>query len=309
MKIALLGSNQLALTVAWSLCHSEVVQDVVYCIGTQYNGNRAIPRGSGTSQNLANRFEDITLSTALSASDTTVSFTNASEGLSDSDVVVLLPTGRPAGFRSKQVLQTTTLASVRQVLPSLQEYTAAAKILVAVPHANTIAAWIHQNLETAKVIGLSNSGATAYLKSEIARRLGLSVKDVAALTIGNDEVMHPLPQYCRVNGIPLTQLMPESDIQRLCEAVVARPSNITEIGEYTLANHIYQIVSAIGFDKKRIMSIGARVSTDTASVFLNVPSKIGSDGVESIVPLELTAAQREQFKQLVAQSAAEQDFH
>ncbi len=294
MKIALFGSGQLARTVAWNLCHLEVVREVVYYTGTQSNVN------------FANRVEDITLATALSADDTTVSVTNTSEGLADSDVVVLLPTGGPAGFRSKQVLQTTTLASVRRVVPSLQEYAADAKILVATPRANAVAAWIHQNLETAKVIGLSNSGATAYLKSEIARQLGLSVKDVAALTIGNDEVMHPLPQYCRVNGIPLTQLMSESDIQSLSEAVVARCSNRTEIGEYTLATHIHQVVSAIGFDKKRVMSVGARVSTDTASVFLNVPSKIGSDGVESIVPLELTAAQREQFTQLVAQSAVEQ---
>ena len=294
MKIALLGSGQLAQTVAWNLCHLEVVREVVYCTGTQYNVN------------FANRVEDITLATALSADDTTVSVTNSSEGLADSAVVVLLPTGRPAGFRSKQVLQTTTLASVRRLVPSLQEYAADAKILVAMPRANALSAWIHQNLETAKVIGLSNSGVTAYLKSEIARQLGLSVKDVAALTIGNDEVMHPLPQYCRVNGIPLTQLMSESDIQSLSEAVVARCSNRTEIGEYTLATHIHQVVSAIGFDKKRVMSVGARVSTDTASVFLSVPSKIGSDGVEGIVPLELTAAQREQFTQLVAQSAAEQ---
>lgn len=306
MKIALLGSGQLALSVAWGICHSELAQQVVFFTDTQ-SGNRQGTRNPRNVQPLNNGVEDITLATAMSASDTTVSLTNSGEELSDSDVVVLLPAALPFGFRTAQALKTTNLSIARQIVPKIQEHAKIAKFLVAMPFANYISAWIHQKHGIDSIIGIANGVSTAHLKSEIANRLGLSVKDVSALAIGNDEVTYPLPQYCRVNGIPLAQLMDESEIQSLSE-VVAAQCPYTSASEYTLASHILQVLAAISLDKKRVLSVGTLISTDTTSVFLNVPSKIGSDGIENIIPLELTEPQREQFKQLVAQSAAAQNF-
>ncbi len=307
MKIALLGSGQLALSVAWGICHSELAQEVVFFTRTQSSGKHG-NLNSRNSRPVANGVEDLTLATAMSASDTAVSFTDSGDELSDSDVVILLPTAVSFGFHSAQALKTTNLSIARQVVPKVLEHIQNVKILVAMPFANHISAWIHQTHGTDVVIGIANGVSTAHLKSEIATHLGLSVKDVSALAIGNDEVTHPLPQYCRVNGIPLTQLMDESDIQSLSAAVAER-CPYTSASEYTLASHILQVLSAISLDKKRVMSVGTRISTDTTSVFLNVPSKIGSDGIEQIVPLELTNSQRDQFKQLVAQSAASQNFN
>ena len=306
MKIALLGSGQLTLSVAWGICHSELAQEVVFFTNTQSSGKYG-NRSSRNSRPIADSVEDITFATAMSASDTTVSFTNSGEELSDSDVVILLPAAVSFGFHSAQALKTTNLSITRQTVPKVLEYMQNAKILVAMPFANYISAWIHQTHGTNNVIGIANGVSTAHLKSEIAIRLGLSVKDVSALAIGNDEVTYPLSQYCRVNGVPLKQLMDESDIQNL-SAVVTERCPYTSASEYTLASHILQVLSAISLDKKRVMSVGTRISTDTTSVFLNVPSKIGSDGIEQIIPLDLTNPQRDQFKQLVAQSAAAQNF-
>ena len=306
MKITLLGFSKLALSVAWGICHSELAQKVVFFTRTQSSGKHG-NRSSRNSRPVADGVEDLRLATAMSASDTDVSFTNSGEELSDSDVVVLLPTAVSFGFHSAQALKTTNLSITRQTVPKVLEHTQNAKILVAMPYANHISAWIHQNHGTNNVIGIANGVSTAHLKSEIATRLGLSVKDVSALAIGNDEVTYPLPQYCRVNGIPLSQLMDESDIQNL-SSVVAERCPYTSASEYTLASHILQVVSAISLDKKRVMSVGTRIATDTTSVFLNVPSKIGSNGIEQIIPLDLTNPQRDQFKQLVAQSAAAQNF-
>ena len=89
-------------------------------------------------------------------------------------------------------------------------------------------------------------------------------------------------------------------------AAVAQRSPYAVSGEWTLVSHILQIVSAIALDKRRVMSVGTRVSAGTTSVYLNVPAQVGYDGVATIVPLELTDQQREQFKKLVGQSAEDQ---
>ncbi len=306
MKITIIGASQIAFSTAWGICHSELAQQINFYNDTQ----SVIKRGNRTAnlQNtLSNSIEDMTLATAICASDTQISLTNKSEELSDSDVVIFLPTSLPYGFHSSQALKTTNLSVTRQIVPKIQEHIQNAIILIAIPYANYIAAWIHQKHGLINIIGIANGVSTAHLKSEIANRLGISVKDVSALAIGNDEVTHPLTQYCRVNGIPLSQLMHESDIQSLSETVAER-CPYTSASDFTLASHILQVVSSISLDKKRVMSVGTRISTDTTSVFLNVPSKIGSNGIENIIPLELTDTQTEQFKELVAQSAASQNY-
>ena len=303
MKIVLLGNIQLALSVAWGLCQSESAREICFVSDVMPNANRFAQPKVGIPENL----RDLVEANALSTNDTVVSFSRSVEGFSGADVVVMLPPMGHSGFRSAQASKTTSIALARKFVPGIQQYAPDAKILVATLPGNYIAAWVHQTLGTTQVIGLANGTATAHLTAEIAKQLDVSVKDVTALAIGNDQETYPLPQYCRVNGIPLAQLMSETDTQGLCEAVVQRCPYTTG-GQYTLVSHILQVVSAIALDKKRVMSLGTPISSGATSVYLNVPAKIGRDGVEGIVPLVLTAEQRKQFKQLVAQSAAEQNF-
>ena len=301
MKIVLLGNNQFAVPVTWGLCGLEVIREVTFVSDAASSKNRFVHAKGASPANL----RDLVEAKALSASDTAISVYNSLEGLSDADVVVLLPPMGQSGFRSPQASKTTGIAFARGCVLGIQQYAPDAKILVATSPANYIAAWIYQALGTGQVIGLGNGAATAHLTAEIANRVKVSVNDVMALTIGSDQETHPLPQYCRVNGIPIAQLMPETDVAQLREAVAQRCPYTTDIG-YTLISHILQVVSAIALDRNRVMSVGTRVSAGSTSVYLNVPAKVGFEGVTDIVPLVLTEAQREQFKKLVAQSAADQ---
>lgn len=297
MKIVLFGNSPFAQTVAWGLGQSELASEIAFVPGTH---------AARTHWDM----EALAKANALSASDTAISFSATLEGLSGADIVVMLPPKGQTVFRSVQAAKTTSLALARQVAPGIKESAPDAKVLVAMSPTNYIASWMHQAIGgDARVIGLGNGASTAHLIHEIARRLGVSVKDVSALVIGNDRGMHPLPQYCRVNGIPLAQLMPDAEIEALIDGIISgSPGSCSSCAEggYPLASHILQVVSAIARDKKRVMSLGTPVSAGATSVYLNVPAKIGRAGVEGIVPLALTEEQRELFKALVAQSAAEQ---
>ena len=301
MKIALLGNNQFAVSVTWGLSQLEVVREVAFVSDAASSKNRFVHSKAAAPTSL----RDLAEANALSASDTEISVCNSLEGLSGAAVIVLLPPMGQSGFRSPQASKTTGVAFARGFVPGIQQYAPDAKILVATSPANYVAAWLYQALGTGQIIGLGNGTATAHLTAEIANRIKVSVQDVMALTIGSDQETYPLPQYCRVNGIPIAQLMPDTDIEHLHEAVAQRCPYTTDMG-YTLISHILQVVSAIALDRNRVMSVGTRVSAGSTSVYLNVPAKVGSGGVVDIVPLALTEQQREQFKKLVAQSAADQ---
>ncbi len=301
MKVVLLGNSQLAVSAAWGLCQSETAREIVFVSEATSNRNRVVASKTDAPGSL----RDLVESNALSASDTAISFSNALDGLAGADVIILLPPTGPSSFRSAQASKTTGIALVRRFVPGIQQHAPDAKILMAISPTNYIAAWTHQALGEGKIIGLGNGAATAHLTAEIAKRLEVSVKDVTALTIGSDSETYPLPQYCRVNGIPLAQLMPETEVASLRETVSQR-CPYTMQSEWTLISHILQVISAIALDKKRVMSVGTHISAGETSVYLNVPAQIGSDGVTSIVPLELDTHQREQFKTLAAQSAEDQ---
>ena len=301
MKVALLGNSQFAVSTAWGLCQSETACEIVFVSDATSTQNRFVPSKEGAPEKL----RDLVESNALSASDTIISFFNSLEGLSGADVVILLPSMGQSGFRSPQASKTTGITLAKRFVPEIRQYAADATVLVAISPANYIAAWMHQAFDGGNIIGLGNGAATAHLTAEIAKRVEVSVKDVTALTIGSDTETYPLPQYCRVNGITLAQLMPSTEIKSLCEAVSQRYIYNAQ-SEYTLISHILQVVSAIALDKKRVMSVGTHISAGETSVYLNVPAQIGSSGVGSIVPLELDEKQREQFKKLVTQSAVDQ---
>ena len=293
MKVSILGRGDSTLPVASEICQSDVVSEVAFV-----DDERGLPRGAT---------RELEASLAVGGHNVTISVSRVSAALADSEVVILLsPSSRDAVY-SPQANRNANLALARYAAKNLKQHAPGARILVAMPPANFLAHLIHRELETepGQVIGLSNIRANAHLKHQIANRFGVSGTDVAALVVGNDESVLVLPQYCRINGIPIDQLLGDSEIRELAtganESVAARADS-----PYSLSACLGQIVGAIGLDKKKIIGVGALIRASASSVYLSVPAKIGSRGVEEIIKLDLTDEQQRQFTRLVSRSVADQ---
>jgi malate dehydrogenase len=229
--------------------------------------------------------------------------------LSDSEIVILLPHSKPTSLRSTQVQHSLNFSLVRNFAQSIKQYAPAARVVVAMQPAASLAFLVYRELkaDAGQVIGLSGGIANAYLKAQIAERLGVSAQDVTTLVIGNDETIYPLPQYCRVSGIPLNQLLNAQQIGELTVATNALHKRSANADfTYSLSVLITQIVTAIALDKKRIMTVSSLIKARESEVYLVVPTKIGRNGGEEILQLDLTDAQRKQFTQVVAKSIKEQ---
>jgi malate dehydrogenase len=293
MKVSILGQAQYTHSVASIICQTNIVAEVALV-----DEKRGIPRDT---------VEDLREATALAGGDTILTVSADAGVLSESQVVILLaPHARPV-VRSVQAHRTANVVPVRRFTQLIKAYAPTARILIAASPANFLANFVHHELEAenGQVIGLSSGMATAYLKTQIADQLTVSVSDVTALVIGNDDTIYPLPQYCRVNGIPIDQLMSDEQLGELTSGANERHRRLTSAeASYSQSVWVSQIITAIALDKKRIMSVGALVRSSNSAVYLSVPSKIGANGVEAIIQLELTETQREQFTDLVAKSMA-----
>ena len=293
MKVSILGRGDSTLPLASEICRSDVVSEVALVDETQ-----GLPRGVA---------RELEASLAVRGHDATISVSRASAALADSEVVILLSSSSRAAVHSTPTNRNANLAFARNAARNLKQHAPGARILVAMPSANFLAHLIHRELESepGQVIGLSSVRASACLKHQIANYFGVSATDVAALIVGNDEKVLVLPQYCRINGIPIDQLLGDSQIRELATGTKGSAPAYAD-SPYSLSACLRQLVDAIGLDKKKIISVSALIQARESSVYLSVPAKIGSRGVEEIIKLELTDKQQGQFTELVSRSIADQ---
>ena len=115
--------------------------------------------------------------------------------------------------------------------------------------------------------------------------------------------MVPLVSYTTVSGIPVTQLMPPDKL----ESIVTRTRNGgAEIVAFLKTGSAYyapsaaavQMVEAIALDKKRILPCSAWLQGEFGlrDVFCGVPCKLGRRGLEQILEVTLTDAEREELR-------------
>jgi malate dehydrogenase len=151
-----------------------------------------------------------------------------------------------------------------------------------------------------RVIGMAGVLDTARYRAFLAEALDVSVEDIQAMVLGgHGDTMVPLISYTTVSGIPINQLMAKDKL----DAIVNRTRNggaeivaflKTGSAYYAPSASAVQMVEAIALDKKRILPCSAWLTGEFGlnDVFCGVPCKLGRGGLEQIVKIELTDAER-----------------
>ena len=151
-----------------------------------------------------------------------------------------------------------------------------------------------------RVIGMAGVLDTARYRAFLAEALDVSVEDIQAMVLGgHGDTMVPLISYTTVSGIPISQLMAKDTL----DAIVNRTRNggaeivaflKTGSAYYAPSASAVQMVEAIALDKKRILPCSAWLTGEfgLTDVFCGVPCKLGRNGLEQIVKIELTEAEQ-----------------
>jgi malate dehydrogenase len=141
---------------------------------------------------------------------------------------------------------------------------------------------------------------TARFRSFIAEELKVSVQDVHAYVLGgHGDTMVPLTRYTTVAGVPVEKLIPKP---RLAEIVQRARDGGAEVvallktgsAFYAPSAAVAEMVDSIILDKKRILPCAAQLNGEYGykGLFIGVPCKLGAKGLEEVMQLELTAAER-----------------
>jgi malate dehydrogenase len=151
-----------------------------------------------------------------------------------------------------------------------------------------------------RVIGMAGVLDTARYRAFLATAMDVSVEDIQAMVLGgHGDTMVPLISYTTVSGIPVTQLLAQDKL----DAIVTRTRNGgAEIVNYLKTGSAYyapsagavQMAEAIVLDKKRILPCAAWLTGEygLSDVFCGVPCKLGRKGLEQIIQVTLTEAEK-----------------
>jgi malate dehydrogenase len=147
-----------------------------------------------------------------------------------------------------------------------------------------------------RVIGMAGVLDSARFRTFIAEELKVSVENVTAFVLGgHGDTMVPLARYSTVAGIPITELMDEATINRLVQRTRDGGAEIvkylkTGSAYYAPSAAVTEMVEAILKDKKKILPCAAYLEGEYGikGLFVGVPCKLGSRGLEQIIEIKLT---------------------
>lgn len=295
-KITIVGAGNVGATTAhW--CAAAELGDVVL-VDIPQTGD--MPKGKAL---------DLMQASPIVGFDSNIIGATDYEPTRGSDVVVITAGIPRKPGMSRDDLLSTNAKIVSAVTEQVKETSPNSVIIVV---SNPLDAMVQQAQKVSgfppqRVIGQAGVLDTARYRTFLAMELGVSVEDISALLLGgHGDTMVPMPSCTSVGGIPVTRLISE---ERLAEIVDRTRKGGAEIvgllktgsAYYAPAAATAQMVEAIIRDKKRLIPCAAYRDKEygVGGYYVGVPVILGSNGVEKIIELELTAQEQSDFKKSV----------
>ncbi len=294
-KITVVGAGAVGATAAqWAA--SKELADV--CIVDIVEG---LPQGKGLDLRQAGPIEGF---------DSQVFGTNDYADTADSDVVIItagLPR-KPGMSRDDLIAKNTDI--VKSVTEQVVKYSPDSILLVVSNPLDVMVYVAHQvsQFPPHRVLGMAGVLDTARFRTFISMELDVSVEDINAFVLGgHGDTMVPLPRYSSVGGIPLPELLSEEKIEELVDRTRKGGGEIVELLQsgsayYAPSSAAVQMTEAMLKNKKRILPCAAYCDSEysVGGHFVGVPAKLGANGVEKVMEIDLQTQEQEQFNKSVS---------
>jgi malate dehydrogenase len=292
-KITVVGAGNVGATAAQRVAERELARTVVMVDVVE-----GVPQGKGLDQWQSGPIEGY---------DTRVLGTNDYDAAQGSELfIVTAGIARKPGM-SRDDLVKTNAGIVRSVSEQIRRVARDAIVIVV---SNPLDAMCYVALRATgfpreRVIGMAGVLDTARYRMFLAEAMEVSVEDIQAMVLGgHGDTMVPLVSYTTVSGIPVAQLL---SADRL-EAIVTRTRNggaeivahlKTGSAYYAPSAAAVQMAEAIVLDRKRILPCSAWLQGEYGlrDVYCGVPVKLGRAGLERILEVPLTDAERRALHQ------------
>jgi malate dehydrogenase len=301
-KVAILGAGNIGGSLAQRLAEMDVADDVVLIDIID-----GLPQGKAL---------DIQESAPILGFSTRVTGTTALDALVASEVVVeTAGLARKPGMSRSDLLERNA-SIVKGHAEAVKALAPEAICLVVTNPVDVMTYYFRavSELPPARVFGESGTLDTARFRTFVAEELKVAPRDVTGFVLGtHGDTMVPLLSLSSVAGVPLTQLLPADRLA----AIVARAKqggaeivNLLKTGSafYAPTASQAELVRAVAWNQHRLLPVAAHLdgAFDERDIYIGVPALIGRGGVERVLEVPLTDAERTAFRASV--SAVREDL-
>jgi malate dehydrogenase len=222
--------------------------------------------------------------------------------IAGSDVVVMTAgIARKPGMDRMDLLK-TNVGIARQAAREIARRAPNAVVIVVTNPLDVIAMVMLRETGFAlrKVVGMAGVLDSTRFRFFIAEKLGVWPGDVQAMVLGgHGDEMVPLTSYTSVGGIPIGQLLDPASIEALVKRTRTGGAEIVSLLKsgsafYAPGASVAKMVEAVIKDEKRLFPASAflRGEYGCSDIYLGVPVIMGRNGVERIVELPLSDAEK-----------------
>jgi malate dehydrogenase len=224
--------------------------------------------------------------------------TNDYDASEKSDIVIITAGIPRKPGMSRDDLLSTNAGIMKSVTQQVAKLSPDAVIIVV---SNPLDAMCHVALETSgfpknRVMGMAGVLDSARFRAFIAMELNVSVENTHAFVLGgHGDTMVPLPRYSTVAGIPITELMSKDRINALIDRTANGGAEIVSLMKtgsafFAPASAAVEMAESILKDKKKILPCAAYLEGEYGinNLFIGVPVKLGANGIEEIIQIDLT---------------------
>lgn len=226
--------------------------------------------------------------------------------ITDSDLIIIA-----AGLSRKPGMSRLDLLNknaeiIQEITLNIVKYAPHSIIIVVTNPVDVMAyhAWKVSGFDSQRVLGQAGVLDTARFCYFIAQELKISTKNISAIILGgHGDSMMTLPRYTTVSGISITELMAGETINKLEERARKGGGEIVELLKtgsafYAPASSTVQMAESILKNKKQILPCSVYVNGQygLSDIYIGVPARLGSNGVEEIIELKLTPQELEELQ-------------
>lgn len=253
---------------------------------------------------------DILESMPVAGSDAKITGTNNYADTKGSDIaVVTAGVPRKPGMSRDDLIEINS-AIIKAIVPEIVKYSPNCILIIVTNPLDAMVqlAYKVSGFDKQKVIGMAGVLDTTRLKAFLADELNESVKKIEAMVLGgHGDLMVPLLSYCKVNGQPLEKLLPQNKIDGIFQRVRDGGLEIVKLLKtgsafFAPGLSIIAMVESILKDQKKVLpcSVLLEGEYDTNGAFAGVPVRLGKNGAEEIIELELSPQEKSDFNKSIS---------
>jgi len=290
-KVAVIGAGNVGATCAFVLAERKVGQVVLLDIYEGFAKGKALDMSQGG---------------GVLNYDGRVTGTKDYADIADSDVVVVTSGFPRQPGMTREDLIGKNADIVSQVGEGIKQH-ASNSVVVMVTNPLDLMTYHMQRVtgfEHSRVVGQAGILDSARMTHFIAKAVGCSNEDVQAMVLGgHGDTMVPLPRYTTVNGIPVSQLLSDEEVEAICQRTASGGGEIVKLLEkgsafYAPGSAAAIMAEAILEDRKRVLPCSTYLSGEYGmdDIYIGVPVVLGKDGVERVIELELAEKELESLQ-------------